>query len=444
MIKKLPLSGKLLYSASSAGWAMIDRVVITWLLFYYVTSMDGRGALMQSAVFGFIMVFGRIVDAFADPLIANWSDNFQGRLGRRMPFLLVGGILYAAVFIALFYPPVAGESPLNVLYLTVMMGAYFFLFTVYVCPYLALMPELAQTKNDRVDLATLRAVFTLLGVAIALVGSGILIGFLGFKGMIWSVALLGLVFLYLPTLLREKDYAKAEPASLGLIEAVTTTFKNRAFRIFIAGNITFWFGFNIVTLGLPFYVTVLLGLEVEQTSLFFAATFGVAVLAFPLINYMAKRVGLKVINVTSLFLFTLILPCFFWLGQPVLGLSPANYAFLIMSLTGLPLSSLFVIPDAMISSITDLEETLSGQRREAMYFGTNGFVLKIAMGLATFVTGIMLQYLGSTPANPLGVQLTGVVAAVFCLISAVVFLHYPEKEVMAHSAAKNKALETAT
>jgi glycoside/pentoside/hexuronide:cation symporter, GPH family len=443
VIKKLPLSGKILYAASSAGWSMIDRVVITWLLFYYVTATDGRGALMQSAVFGSIMVLGRIVDAVADPLIALWSDNFQGRLGRRMPFLMVGGILYAAVFIALFHPPVAADSPLNVAYLAIMMGAYFFLFTVYVCPYLALMPELAQTKNDRVDLATLRAVFTLAGVAVALVGSGFLIGVLGFKGMVWSLGLAGLVFMYLPTLLRERDYAKAEPASLGLIEAVTTTFKNRAFRIFIAGNITFWFGFNIITLGLPFYVTVLLGLQQEQTSLFFAATFGMAVLAFPLINYMAKKVGLKVITVTALFLFAVILPCFFFLGQPVLGLSAVNFAFLVMGLTGLPLSSLFVVPDAMISSITDLEENLSGQRREAMYFGTNGLILKIAMGLSTFVTGMMLQFFGSTAANPLGVQLTGVVAGIFCLLGAIVFLYYPEKDVMAHSASRDQALKTA-
>ncbi|MBS4032559.1 MAG: MFS transporter [Clostridiales bacterium] len=436
MVKKLPLSGKILYAASSAGWAMIDRVVITWLFFYYVTATDSRGVLMQSAVFGSIMVFGRIVDAIADPLIALWSDNFRGRLGRRMPFLLAGGFLYVLVFIALFYPPVAAESKWNVLYLLLMMGTYFFLFTVYVCPYLALMPELAQTKNDRVDLATLKAGFTLLGVAVALVGSGILIGMFGFKGMVWGLGLTGLVFMYLPTLIKEKDYARAEPASLGLIEAVTTTFKNRAFRIFLAGNVTFWFGFNIITLGLPFYVTVLLGLEKEQTSLFFAATFGVAVLMFPLINFLAKRVGLKIISVTALFLFAAIFPWFYLLGQPVLGLSPVNFAFLIMALTGIPLSSLFVVPDAMVSSITDLEETLSGQRREAMYFGTQGLILKIAMGLSTFITGMLLQFFGSTAADSLGVQLTGVIAAVFCLVGGFIFLHYPEKEVMAYSAEK--------
>jgi glycoside/pentoside/hexuronide:cation symporter, GPH family len=168
-----------------------------------------------------------------------------------------------------------------------------------------------------------------------------------------------------------------------------------------------------------------------------------AVLAFPLINYMAKKVGLKVITVTALFLFAVILPCFFFLGQPVLGLSAVNFAFLVMGLTGLPLSSLFVVPDAMISSITDLEENLSGQRREAMYFGTNGLILKIAMGLSTFVTGMMLQFFGSTAANPLGVQLTGVVAGIFCLFGAIVFLYYPEKDVMAHSASRDQALKTA-
>ncbi len=337
--------------------------MITWLLYYYVTAHDGRGPLMHAAAFGSIMVFGRVVDAVADPLIAFWSDNFRGRLGRRIPFLLAGGIFYILVFIALFNPPAAGDAricilfwqiPTNVLYLVLMLAAYFFLFTVYVCPYLALMPELARTKNDRVDLATLRAVFSLVGVAVALVGSGMLIGVWGFRGMVWIFGLSGLVLLYLPTLIRERDYAAAEPAGLGLMKAVRTTFKNRAFRFFIVGNITFWFGFNIITLSLPFYVTVLLGLEQEQTSMFFAATFSVAVLAFPLVNFLAKRIGLKAVTVISLFLFTLILPWFFMLGEPVLGLTPLNFAFLVMGLAGLPLSSLFIVPDAMISAITDL------------------------------------------------------------------------------------------
>lgn len=432
MVKKLKFSGKMLYASSSAGWAMIDRIVITWLMYYYITSPEGGEPLLMPVVFGTIMLLGRVVDAVADPMVALWSDNFNGRLGRRIPFMLVGGILYFFVFVALFYPPVAGQSVFNALYLILMIGLYFFLFTVYVCPYLALLPELARSSRDRVDLATLRAVFSLLGVAIALVGSGLLIALLGFKGMIWSLGLLGLLLMYLPALVKEKDYAQSLPATLGLIEAVKTTFKNRAFRIYLVGNATFWFGFNIITLGLSFYVTVLLGLQEEQTSIFFAVTFGMAALTFPIINILAKKMGPKIVMVISMFLFVLVLPFFYLLGGSYLGLSPFNFGLLIMGFAGIPLASLFVLPDAIVASITDVEESLSGQRREAMYFGTQGFVLKIVMGLSSFITGLLMHFFGQTVASPLGIQLTGPVAAFFILLGGLAFMRYPEKEVLSY------------
>ncbi len=429
-LKRLSTSVKILYASSSAGWAMIDRIVITWLMYYYITTTDMGEPLLKPVVFGLILFIGRLVDAVADPLVALWSDNFKSNKGRRIPFLRWGGIIYVMVFIALFYPPVAGLSSINTLYLAFFVGVYFFSFTLYVCPYLALLPELARKREDRLDLATLRAVFTLLGVAIALVGSGLLINQIGFKGMIWSLGLLGLGLMYLPILIKEKDYAEGKAATLNLKEAITTTFKNKAFCIYLAGNAAFWFGFNIITLGLPFYVTVLLGLPEGETSIFFAAAFGVAILVFPLVNYLAKKIGAKLVMISSMFLFSLILPLFFFLGKDVGMLSSYNYSLLIMGITGIPLASLFVLPDAIVASITDIEETISGQRREAMYFGVQGLVLKIVMGLSSLVTGFLLQFFGQTASAPLGVQLTGPLAAVFIAIGALVFWHYPEKEVM--------------
>jgi len=227
MAKKLSTCGKLAYGVGAGGYSLIDRIMITWLMYYYVlTPIKGKEALISGVTFGIVMFLGRVVDAIADPLIARWSDNHSGRLGRRIPFMLYSGVLYVAVFIALFYPPIAGESPWNTVYLTLMLALYFALFTAYVCPYLALLPELARSSKDRVDLSTWKAVFSILGVAGAAVGGGMLIKSLGHYGMIWVMAGIGLVMLYVPTLfIRERDYAKAEPATLGLGEALKTTFQ---------------------------------------------------------------------------------------------------------------------------------------------------------------------------------------------------------------------------
>jgi len=411
-VKQLSLCGKIAYGTGAGGFSLIDRVLITWLFYYYITSpLEGVDALMPPFLFGIIMFLGRVVDAVADPVIARWSDNYSGRLGRRMPFMLFSGIAYVAVFVLLFYPPVTEISPLNSVYVAVMLGLYFALFTGYVTPYLALLPELARSTRDRVDLATFKAVFSLLG---------------------WAMAAVGLVLLYLPMLIKEKDYADAKPATLGLIEAITTTFKNRAFLIYLIGNVTFWLGFNIITLNIPLYVTILLKGSEDQTSVYFGLAFVVALLFFPVVNILAKKLGLKAMMMFSLVAFLVLLPLFFFLGQPFAALAPETIAYILMALAGLPLAVIFIVPDAIVAAVSDLEEKLSGQRREAMYFGAQGFILKLALGLSTVITGALLQVFGSTIAQPLGIQLTGPVSAIFILVGVIVFSRYPEKEVQAY------------
>ena len=432
-VKQLPFWGKIIYGTGSGGFSLIDRVLITWLFYYYITSpLEGVEALMPPFAFGIIMFLGRAIDAVADPVIARWSDNHQGKMGRRLPFMLFSGVAYAAVFIALFYPPVAENSPLNSVFLAVMLGLYFTLFTAYVCPYLALLPELARSAKDRVDLATFRAIFMLLGVGIALIGSGILIGMFSFHGMVWIMAILGLIMLYLPMLIKEKDYAEAKPATLGLTEAISTTFKNHAFVIYLIGNVTFWLGFNIITLNLPLYVTILLGGTEDDTSIYFGLAFVVALIFFPVVNILSKRIGLKAVMMFALVAFLVLLPLFYFLGQPMLGLTPEVFGYILMGLAGLPLAVIFIVPDAIVAEVSDLEIKLSGQRREAMYFGAQGFILKLAMGLSTVITSALLQFFGSTAAEPLGIQLTGPVSAIFILIGVIVFSRYPEKEVRAY------------
>jgi len=431
-VKQLPFWGKIIYGTGSGGFSLIDRVLITWLFYYYITSpLEGVEALMPPFAFGIIMFLGRAIDAVADPVIARWSDNHQGKMGRRLPFMLFSGVAYAAVFIALFYPPVAENSPLNSVFLAVMLGLYFTLFTAYVCPYLALLPELARSAKDRVDLATFRAIFMLLGVGIALIGSGILIGMFSFHGMVWIMAILGLIMLYLPMLIKERDYAEAKPATLGLTEAISTTFKNHAFVIYLIGNVTFWLGFNIITLNLPLYVTILLGGTEDDTSIYFGLAFVVALIFFPVVNILSKRIGLKAVMMFALVAFLVLLPLFYFLGQPML-LTPEVFGYILMGLAGLPLAVIFIVPDAIVAEVSDLEIKLSGQRREAMYFGAQGFILKLAMGLSTVITSALLQFFGSTAAEPLGIQLTGPVSAIFILIGVIVFSRYPEKEVRAY------------
>lgn len=434
---------KVAYGVGAGGWVIVDRVMIAWLYYFYVTTRaDAGDALMAPLVFSGLMLAGRVVDAVADPVIARWSDNHGGARGRRIPFMAVSALPYAVVFVALFYPPVAGRSPWNAVWLAVLLAGYFVAFTAYVAPYLALLADLSRTTKDRVDLSTSKAIFTLVGAGVALIGSGLLIDAFGFRGMVWTTALLGLALLCVPLGIRERRYAAGVPATLPLVEAVRTTLRNRPFVITLVTSNAFWFGFNIITLNIALYVTSLMAMDEAAVALFMGAAFGVALVAFAPVNAAAKRYGLKAVMIGSLGLFAAVFSLIYLFGQPVLGLAPLTFALSAMGVGGVALAGFFIVPDAVIATVADLEEGegLSGQRREAMYFGVHGLTLKVNLGISTVVSGALLQFYG----DPLGIQLTGPVAAVAAAIGAAVFFLYPERQVNAQRQAIAEAAEETT
>jgi glycoside/pentoside/hexuronide:cation symporter, GPH family len=106
------------------------------------------------------------------------------------------------------------------------------------------------------------------------------------------------------------------------------------------------------------------------------------------------------------------------------------FGLAVMALAGIPLAGFFIVPDAIVAATADLEVTLSGQRREAMYYGVNGLVQKVNLGISTVVSGALFQYGGD-----LGLQLTGPVAALAALVGIGFFVRYPERWVEATRAA---------
>ncbi len=428
----LPRWVVLAYGTGAAGWVLIDRVVLTWLYFTYVTTpTPSGGRLMLPLTFSVVLFGGRIVDAVADPVIARLSDNHRGRRGRRLPFLLVSALPYVVVYLALFLPPVAERSPVNVVYLGVGLALYFVLFTAYVGPYLALLADLSATTVDRVDLATAKAVATLLGAGVALIVSGLLVEAFGVVTMVWVLGAVALVLLLVPLTIPERRFSVAAPATMALLPAVRATLSNRPFVIAVLGANALWFGFNIVSLNVPLYATSLLGLTEGAVAALMGALFGVCLLVFPAVNRLSKRVGLKRVMIASLLGFAVVFPLIAAFPTPPGGLPPLAFGVLVMALAGVPLAGFFVVPDAIIAAVADLEQHRSGQRREGMYFGVNGLLLKLNLGVSTLVSGALLQVWG----DPLGLQLTGPVAALAMVLGAVVFLRYPEHEVEAARAA---------
>jgi glycoside/pentoside/hexuronide:cation symporter, GPH family len=426
-MQRLPGWVRLVFGAGQGGSAIFERLVFMWLYFVWVAEgLDGGVVYLAPTLFGVFVLGGRVVDAVTDPVVARWSDGHVGRLGRRRPFMLWAGLPFVLVGAGLFFPPVSGTSWLNNVYLGVGLALFYVLLTIYLVPYAGLLADLSPNVADRVDLATSNAVYQLLGVAVAMIVPPLLLGTRGLLTMVVVLGVAAVCLLYVPTLIDERTYSRAQPSTTPLLPAIRATLGNRPFVVALLGTNVLWFGFNLVSLNTPLYVTVLAGLDETAIALYSAVLLGVCLLVFPVVNAATKRVGLRRVMIAALVASGLVQPLIHFVPSPPFGLEPATFALLVFGLAGIGLAGLFIVPSAIIAAVADYDHHTSGQRREAMHFAVYGFIVKVNIGVSTLVSGLLLQTLGS----PLGIQITGPLAGIAALAGAWVFLRYPEHEVV--------------
>ncbi|HOO55323.1 MAG TPA: MFS transporter [bacterium] len=424
---KLPFNKLLGYSSGYIGVSILDRLAVAAVIYYYLPpAEESLPQLVPKIVFGYIFIFGRIIDSIADPLVSYWTDKCKSKRGRRLPFMLYGGVPLALSLVLLFFQPTCGISAWNSVWLAGMLGLYFFFFTYYVCPYLALIPELSKTHKERMNTTSLQGVLMLIGTVIASIAFAPLAAKYGFKAMALMLGGVALIFLYMPVIsIDEKKYCDATPSELNLFSSLLMTFKNKPFVIYLIGNLSFWFGFNIISSGVTYYVTVLLGIPKENTAVFMGIVFGVALIFIPVTNMIAKKIGKRKTMIAMLLIFTLVLPLIFFMNAGWLPVSNLVFGYTIMGFCGVPLAGIFIVPNAIVADLTDYDEMKTGNRREAMYFGAQGLCLKITMGISTFLMTLLFSWFGNSMASPLGVQLTGPIGGLFSLIGLIAFLKFP-------------------
>ncbi len=423
---KLPLRLKTMYGVGSGGSALVILAIGTWTIYYYAPPL-GRGLMTYApiALLGTAMMIGRVVDALTDPLIAQWSDRTRSRWGRRIPFILFGSLPLVLSFILIWTPPVKGDSLVNFFYLVLMLGLFFLFYTIVVVPYAALLPELTSFPKERIELATWQGFFRIMGLSIGFLGSSFLIERLGFKAMATVLGMVVLVSLYCPVLVVRERNVHLRKSAFTFRQSVIQTFKNKPFRYYISGYMFFWFAFTLLTTGLSYIVTVLMGLGEGDVGPTVAPSLVIVVLSLPLIQRIASWKGKKF----TLVLFLALLCAIFFLipsiGHWPFGISRPLQGRILMGLAGIPIATLFALPNAMVADLVDYDEKVTGSRREAMYFGMQGLMLKASIALSVLFFGFLFRTFGYSATEPLGILLLGPMAGAFVLIGLLLFSRYP-------------------
>jgi glycoside/pentoside/hexuronide:cation symporter, GPH family len=451
----LPPAGQLLYASGSAAFTMLERLILLYMPFYYLPPREynlqnlipDRTFLGVLTILGAALLVGRVFDGFADPVIASLSDNNRSLIGRRKLFLLLGALPLALTTLLVFYPPdLTGSSLLNGFWLGLLMALFYLAFTSYVNPYLALLPELGHTNALRINLSTMIAFFGLVGMILVAILFPLLTGNLQDSGVelraayrytVWLFSGLSLILLYTATLgFNERTHClPAMAPRIGTWSSLRHTYAVKPFRIFLAGELFLQFAMNTVTLGLIYYAVVLFQRDERFMIVLAGLSIGGALLFFPLVNIIAKKVGKKKVITTGVLSMSLCGMVIFLLSFNMTGLY--FYISLVMfGLAGFPMAVLTILINPTIADLARADYYKTGERREAMFFGARAIPLKLTIALAGVVFAYLLSAFGKDIAHPLGVQLSALIVSLAAVGSFILFRLYPEHQVLAVLAEK--------
>lgn len=445
-VKPLSLRQGWIYAIGQLGWATMINVIGLQLVYFYIPTVDsGIPVFISQATFLLVLnavailgAIGRVFDAFTDPIIAYFSDKYDHPNGRRIPFMRWGILPAGISFFLLFYPIVDGASWINIAWFLVIQFIFYASLTVYVTPYLTLISEFGHTPKERLNLATYISVTYAIGIAIAAQVPGIATAILesGFcstivesiQTAIMAIAIFSMICMLIPTLsLKEKLHSIGKKSEVAFMTSLKSTFKNKHFKYYIIADLSYFLGMTLVMTGLLYYITVLLELGEEKSGLLTTVMIIISFLVYPIVNKLAKIVGKKKLICFAFVLMAINFISIYFLGK--MPFANMTQAWILIAMMAVPMAFLGILPNAVLADIALHSSKTTGVNQEGMYFAARTLMQKFGQTIGIFLFAVLTTF-GKDIGDDLGIRLSGIVGAAFCIFAAVYFLFYNEKEVL--------------
>ena len=402
--------------------------------FYYVDVLG-----LNAGVAGILWSIYGLWNAINDPLMGQLSDRTRSRFGRRVPYVAFGAIPLGLSFFFLWTPP--SQSPW-------MLGAYFLmilfifdtLYSLTIIAYNSLFPEIAPTPRDRIDLSSVREILA----TIALLASFILAPIIAEEvGYFTMGAIMGTLIAagYLIAMIgvKEKPIDEITEQSYRLGHSLKIVLANKAFRWFLGANISKEYIWLLLGGMLPFWRKYALGIqgEVDVFGMTMsggdseAVLLGVPILmAIPALLIWRPIVAKLGYRKTWIIGSLLFVP-----GLLTMTFATDFYSGLAGTLLIIPgLANSLIMPFPIISEIIDYDAKLEhGFRREGLFFGMNGGIVKLAFSAQGILFAIVTAVTGFAEGSPVQTEsaiwgirfLIGITPSIAALLIAFCMWKYP-------------------
>lgn len=364
---------------------------------------------------GIVVMIATVWDAVTDPVMGIVTDRTRSKYGKHRKYLLIG-IPFLLISYSLLWNSFGlngAESPKTaMIYYVLIYMLYKTAFTIISVPHTAMLPELAPEYDLRTQYNSVGYLFNSAGMVPSFGIAVLVLAVFGSNGTLTSESrtpflVIGIVlsifysvsvFLTFKTTREPSSLNnKVEKLDLGyIIREYVLVFKNKSFRQYFFMSVAYQFSTGFYNNSKVYYIKYLAN-QYSKYAIFNAVAGVAEAAAFPLNYELTIKYGKKKCGsiVTPLMIAGLAIGLFMqqdkggslsFLWIALMMLSMILYPF---GMSGLGFVSNNIFPD-----ITDVDELITGRRREGVISTFSTLIKKSISGVMAAMVGFTLQGFG--------------------------------------------------
>ena len=420
----VPMSQKIAFGLGMLANQMFPAA----LGIFMVVLVENLG--MPPWMWGITFFLPRILDAFIDPIMGFISDNTRSKWGRRRQYVFIGAIIMGISFVVMWQLYRENSLDYNFYYFLIWSIIFYVGLSIFSVPYVAMGYEMSDDFHERTNIMAIsqwigqwawviapwfwvvmydpnwfpnvNSIDPLKPDADTALATRTLAIWVGISCMI--LAMVPAIFIKSKSTVNETSFSPLTFKTMGgslkeIFLSFVEAFKNSPFRKLCIATFFIFNAFNTVA-GFTFFIVVYYLFNGNSSdSGIWPTLFGclgalsTTFIVIPLVSWMSKKMEKKkaFLVCQGISVFGYILLWFLFIpGKP--------YMFIIaLPFFSFGIGSLFTLMMSMTADVCDMDELISGKRREAIFGAIYWWMVKFGFAIAGLLTGAIMSFVDFHP-----------------------------------------------
>lgn len=393
-MNRLNLPVKLGYSLGGTGDAIAYDFVASFLLFF-LTDLAGINPAIAGTIIGVAVLW----DAITDPIIGMLSDRSKSKYGKKRPFLLLSAIPLGLTMMLLFHV-VAFEGNAKIAYYLLFAVLFWTAYTSFNIPYFSLGGCLTESTDERTKIRSMAQAFNFVGVFFASAVPTFLVGTFKDNGyddatawqfaviIIGSIAILSILVSWRTTrgyelVIKETTDSTHDNIFIEIREVM----RIKPYRNVLISQLLFYACYTVFTASILFFTQNNLGLGEKEAALIFTGLAIGGVVVALLLGPIAVKFDKRTTYIACMFIAGIIM-----IVGNFIPITTLAVAVIFATIVNIGSAGHWTLSYTLLYDIFELDEFVSGKRREGFLMAYFSFCGKLGGAAAGLFTGLVLNY----------------------------------------------------